>query len=143
MTNFTNDLDFGNEYEKKAINLFEYKSFEIKKGYFKEYDIILNLKNKKEVKIEVKADRKTKYTGNIVIEFDCRGKPSGITTTEADKWVYFVDGTNEVYIIPTKILKRTIEKLNPPKVKGGDDYLSRMYLFNKNVFEKYKTYYNN
>ena len=137
MGKFENDLEFGNTYEKKAINLFEYKSFEIKKGFFKEYDIIFELEEQKELKVEVKADRRTKQTGNMVIEYESRGKPSGITTTEADKWVYFVDGTDDVYIIPTKILKKKIEKLKPPKVKGGDNYTSMMYLFRKDIFIKY------
>ena len=44
-----------------------------------------------EKKIEIKYDRKTKETGNIFIEFQSRNKLSGISTTQADFWTYYID----------------------------------------------------
>ena len=70
-------------------------------------------------KIEVKFDRKTRDTGNVFIEYESRGKPSGIKTTQADYWAYFI-GDDEVYILSLEKLKEKIVNLNPPKVMGGD-----------------------
>lgn len=42
-------------------------------------------------KVEVKYDIMAKYTGNVFIEFESRGKPSGLATTKADFWVIKVD----------------------------------------------------
>tara|TARA_R100001443_G_scaffold35589_8_gene49396 strand:- start:6814 stop:7248 length:435 start_codon:yes stop_codon:yes gene_type:complete len=39
-------------------------------------------------KLEVKTDFKAYKTGNIAIEVECNGKPSGISTTEADWWLF-------------------------------------------------------
>mgnify|MGYP001070419334 CR=1 FL=1 len=57
-------------------------------GEMAETDFHLMLSEKK---IEVKYDRKTKETGNVYIEFESRGKPSGIKTTQADYWTYYID----------------------------------------------------
>ena len=37
--------------------------------------------------LEVKRDSWVAKSGNIAIEYESRGKPSGIATTEADYWV--------------------------------------------------------
>lgn len=39
-------------------------------------------------KIEVKTDFKAHKTGNIAIEIESFGKPSGLQTTEADWWLF-------------------------------------------------------
>ena len=40
-------------------------------------------------KIEVKSERDIwQKTGNIAIEYECYGKPSGISSTEADYWFH-------------------------------------------------------
>jgi len=38
---------------------------------------------------EIKSDGKSKYTGNLAIEFRYRGEPSGLFATKADYWVHF------------------------------------------------------
>lgn len=40
--------------------------------------------------VEVKTDEKAQQTGNVYIEFRCKGRPSGIATTEAEMWVFVV-----------------------------------------------------
>lgn len=42
--------------------------------------------------IEVKADSWIARTKNVAVEFESRGKPSGIATTEADYWCFIFDG---------------------------------------------------
>jgi len=145
MKNFKEDLEFGNKYEKEFLEHIDYDNFEIMKGNFKPYDIIVNHKDK-EFKIEVKSDRLTHRTGNICIEYSCRGKPSGITTTQSGCYGYFeVINDNEMiynlYIIPTKTIKKAIkDKKYHRCINGGDDYASRFYLFNKDIFKKYLMY---
>lgn len=83
-------------------------------------------------KIEVKTERDMwKSTGNIVIEFESRGRPSGIAATEAGYWFHnLAIGDNIVMtlVFPTKTLKNYIVKNNPRMVRGGDDMTSRLYL---------------
>ena len=85
-------------------------------------------------KIEVKTERdKWKETGNICIEFSCRGKPSGIAVTEAKWWVHVLangDDTSCMLMFPTEKLKEIARKYyaNGKIVDGGDDNLSKMVL---------------
>jgi hypothetical protein len=85
-------------------------------------------------KIEVKTEReKWKSTGNIVIEFESRGKPSGIATTEAEYWFHNLALGNDIVmtlVIPTKILRNYIAQTMPRVVSGGDNNTSRLYLLN-------------
>ena len=78
-------------------------------------------------KIEVKFDRMTRKTGNVYIEFESRGKPSGIRTTQADYWVYYIQD-EECFVISTKRLIYKIVKLNPRRVRGGDNNTSVGFL---------------
>ena len=84
--------------------------------------------------IEVKTEReKWKSTGNIVIEFESRGKPSGIATTEADYWFHNLALGEDIVmtlVFPTKILKNYIVQAMPRIVRGGDNNTSRLYLLN-------------
>lgn len=80
-------------------------------------------------KIEVKTDRRTIETGNIYIEYWSRGKPSGISTTQSDYYVYKV-GEEQAIIIATSQLKINIKELVKQgkarmDVKGGDNNTSR------------------
>ena len=85
-------------------------------------------------KIEVKTERdKWKDTGNIVIEFESRGRPSGIATTEAEYWFHNLALGEDIVmtlVFPTKTLRNYIAQRQPRMVRGGDDMTSRMYLIN-------------
>lgn len=79
-------------------------------------------------KIEVKSDRKTVDTGNVYIEYWSRGKPSGISTSQSDFYVYKV-GEEEAIIISTPYLKQKLKQLVADgkaraNVKGGDNNTS-------------------
>jgi hypothetical protein len=86
------------------------------------------LQNKK---IEVKSERDVwQKTGNIAIEYECYGKPSGINTTESDYWFHNLcigDETFATLVFDTKSLKKLDYKRS---VSGGDNMASRMYLLN-------------
>lgn len=80
-------------------------------------------------KVEVKSDRRTIETGNVYIEYWSRGKPSGISTTQSDYYVYKV-GEEQAIIIATSQLKIKIKELVEQgkarmDVKGGDNNTSR------------------
>ena len=80
-------------------------------------------------KVEVKSDRRTGETGNIYIEYWSRGKPSGISTSQSDYYVYKVAEDTAV-IISTNQLKKKLKQLVEEgkarmDVKGGDNNTSR------------------
>ena len=86
-------------------------------------------------KIEVKSERDLwQKTGNIAIEYECYGKPSGINATESDYWFHNLcigEDTFATIVFDTKSLKRIIDNLDYKRsVLGGDNNASRMYLLN-------------
>ena len=86
-------------------------------------------------KIEVKSERGMwMRTGNIAIEYECYGKPSGIAATESDYWFHNLCIEDEVFatlVFDTNSLKRIINNLDYKKsVSGGDNNAARMYLLN-------------
>tara|TARA_X000001388_G_scaffold36789_1_gene26040 strand:+ start:843 stop:1265 length:423 start_codon:yes stop_codon:yes gene_type:complete len=86
-------------------------------------------------KIEVKSERDVwQKTGNIAIEYQSYGKPSGIQTTEADYWFHNLCIGKEVFctlVFDINSLRKIIENLDYKKsVSGGDHNASRMYLLN-------------
>ena len=86
-------------------------------------------------KIEVKSERDMwMRTGNIAIEYESYGKPSGIAATESDYWFHNLCIGDEVFatlVFDTNSLKRIIDNLDYKKsVSGGDNNASRMYLLN-------------
>ena len=86
-------------------------------------------------KIEVKSERDIwQKTGNIAIEYECYGKPSGISSTEADYWFHNLCIGNDVFctlVFNVKNLKKILNNLDYKKtVSGGDNNASKMYLLN-------------
>lgn len=138
---FNSDLAFGNIYEKKLVEIIPNDSYIIKEGYFPDYDIEIT-NGEIKTTYEVKADRYTYKTNNVAIEFECNNSPSGISTTTADYYAYFVIkpyNLFELYIIPTDIIKNKIEIQEYKKILfGGDNKRSRMYIMDLNNFIQYK-----
>ena len=86
-------------------------------------------------KIEVKSERDIwQKTGNIAIEYESYGKPSGINATESDYWFHNLCIGDDVFatvVFKTKNLKRIINNLDYKRsVAGGDHNASKMYLLN-------------
>ena len=110
------------------------KKFDIdlKYGKVREQMIVDMLQDKK---IEVKSERDIWQTsGNIAVEYESYGKPSGINSTESDYWFHNLcigDETFATIVFETKNLKKIIDNLDYKRsVKGGDNNASRMYLLN-------------
>ena len=110
------------------------KKFDIdlKYGKVREQMIVDMLQDKK---IEVKSERDIWQTsGNIAVEYESYGKPSGINSTESDYWFHNLcigDETFATIVFETKNRKKIINNLDYKRsVKGGDNNASRMYLLN-------------
>ena len=84
--------------------------------------------------VEVKKDYKTHQTGNIAVEFQSRGKPAGIATTEAKWWAFVLvnkdfDNTMITLFKTDELMKACRKYVNTNRdVYGGDDDTSRMIL---------------
>tara|TARA_R100001510_G_scaffold51545_1_gene51446 strand:- start:496 stop:933 length:438 start_codon:yes stop_codon:yes gene_type:complete len=101
-------------------------------GEIREEKIAAMLTDKK---VEVKSERDIwQNTGNICIEYECWGKPSGIRATESDYWFHNLCIGDDEYctlVFKTDTLKKIVDKLDTFKtVSGGDSNASRMYLVN-------------
>jgi len=96
-------------------------------------------------KIEVKSERGMwLQTGNIAIEYESYGKPSGINATDSDYWFHNLCVGDDVFatlVFETKMLKKIINaSINENQVRsvsGGDHNASKMYLINiQNIFSQ-------
>jgi len=89
----------------------------------------------------VKEDFIGERTGNVGLEYSCRGKSSGIETSEADFYIYKLHTRNHgiQYVQhKTSELKNKIKNVEYfTTVNGGDpDSNSLNYLFKYNIFVK-------
>ena len=110
----------------KHTNRFD---LDLKFGQSKENELQVAI----EGKIECKADRLTVKTGNLFLEIESRGKPSGIMVTTSHYYaICFVveDRKKDVWVlIPTKILKKIMKKF--PIKAGGDRWTSKGHIIPK------------
>ena len=140
MSNFTYDLTRGRQEEEKLCVVLTENGFtNITLNKSEEYEILKSWDvqfTKKGVTYtgELKADYKSEQTGRVAIEYECNGKPSGITTTTSDWWFYKL-GDSFYAITPTKI-KEFIRNNTCwlPTVKGGDNQNAKLYLIHKDLF---------
>jgi hypothetical protein len=105
---------------------------DLKYGTVREDKLAEMLQDKK---IEVKSERGMwMKTGNIAIEYESWGKPSGIRATESDYWFHnLCVGDNEycTLVFKTEVLRTIVDKLDKFKtVSGGDNNASKMFLIN-------------
>lgn len=136
MSNFYEALAMGKELENKILAGIK-KSFPqafIVEGNQSDYDIFIKELN---VGVEVKLDKRSQYSGNIVVEYFFR-KPSAFMVTKANAWV--IDIGDEVICIPVANILRCIliEQIEPTNIVGkGDDCAKWVFLIPKNIFIKY------
>lgn len=78
---------------------------------FSDWDLNCTIKDKSE-KIEIKEDQMVSKTGNLFIEIESRGKPSGILTSKADFYIFvaILKDTVDLFKIPLKELKNMLSK---------------------------------
>lgn len=133
---FKEQLKQGQFYELQALEYFDYTSYIQSQGNVKGYDLILD----GTIKLEVKSEILAGITGNMAIENEYKGSPSGVNCTECDYWVHFVikkDGSHDCYKLPIDKLKELVK--NCRQVVGGDGYNSKMYLLPVSKCKEYKS----
>jgi len=89
--------------------------------------------------IEVKSDQKAHITGNVFIEYESRGKRSGIATSEAEYYCIVI--LNRFIILPKDELKSICRKYigTNRDVLGGDNNTSKGILLPiKDLISGYK-----
>ena len=134
---FEQDLVVGIEQEERILKQIQSKypkAYKIE-GYCKEWDLFIPEKN---FGIEVKSDKKSQETGNIVIEWEFNGKPSALQTTKAEYWIIF-DGEDDVWIKPNRIEDCLIQnRLRYAEFTGrGDRHSKKAFLIKKEVLYPY------
>ena len=110
------------------------KKFDIDLAYGQLHeDRIADMLQNKKIEVKTERDQWAK-TGNICIEFQSYGKPSGIKATEADFWFHNLALGNDVFctlVFSVDNLKKIVEQLDHHRVvSGGDHNASRMFLVN-------------
>lgn len=144
--NFKKDLLLGNEGEDVLRDFLNSKGCKpISKNDDRRYDLKM-LKKGFETTYEIKTDFKCAPlfdTGNIFIEFECRGKESGIMVTEADWFVTYFKYLNEIWFIKSKKLIQLINDNNFPTFSDAGDLNSNTkgYLINRKKFKEYFNVY--
>ena len=136
MSSFYESLKSGKEIEELVLSPIKkkYPTAYIIDGYCKYYDIFIPEKN---IGVEVKRDEKSKYTGNLVVEIEFNGKPSALSTTRADFWVFY-DGECCIWIEPSK-LRAVVRNIGEIRtfVGKGDTKPKKAYLMPKDTIKEY------
>ena len=105
VTKFNKDLSYGKKHEKLVM-----KSME---------------------NFELKTDRMAHKTGNVYVEFQSRGKDSGIRTSKSDTWIFKIVSKGDRHLFSIHIPLTRLKKLVSTDyrvVPGGDKLTSRGYL---------------
>jgi hypothetical protein len=139
--NFKTDLNTARITEEEVALLLA-STYNLKVLSFEDtnkYDILMTLGDgEPEYKFEVKEDFFCKKSGNVGVEFECRGKPSGIQTTESQFYVYKIHTKEGIVFVmhATGIIKKMIESKKYFAILSGGDTNSNtmLYLFKLDVF---------
>ena len=137
MNTFRRDLKRGEQVELALLSMIRKKypkAYKVK-GYFKDYDIYVPELKKS---IEVKSDEKSKYTGNIVVEVSFNGKPSALSTSKADYWVWWDGECFSWFTID--LIKKCLKDTKTPVrtfIGKGDSKSKNAYLVKKHLLYKY------
>ena len=80
---------------------------------------------------ELKTDRMAHKTGNVYVEFQSRGRDSGIRTSKSDTWIFKIVSNGDRHLfsihIPLSRLKKLVSK-DYRILPGGDNLTSKGYL---------------
>lgn len=136
MANFKDSLEYGIGVEHQVLEVLRTKYPSASHVHkYKGYDIWIPEKHKS---IEVKCDTMSNDTGNIVIEIEMFGKPSGLMATTSDYWVIY-DGTEMICIKPMKIIECifNLKLVYREFVGNGDTQSKKAFLVPRNILYTY------
>lgn len=77
-------------------------------------------------RVEVKRDLLAPRTGNVAVETEYDGRPSGIMLTDATWWAVVV--ANDVHIVRTADLRQLVFAPGRPTVPAGHEHKARVAL---------------
>jgi hypothetical protein len=120
--NFQSLLNMGIEYEEKVLKTLKrkYPLATRIEGQFVDYDIWVPELHKS---VEVKYDKKSEQTNNIIIEYERNNKPGDILTTRASYWCIHT-ASGFLWIKPIKIIECILrEDCKDIKVNNAKCYL--------------------
>lgn len=131
---FFNDLKRGEDGEDFIIKKLQelYGGVAVKSGGAKGWDFSLSNRGWL-ITCEVKTDLMAVKTKNCFFETECNKKPSGLTSTTADRWAYLLP-ENCIYIFePQKMLEWL--KVNGRPIGGGDGGRAKGFLAKVSVVD--------
>ena len=138
---FKEDLEDGQEGEKIIVMYLVcqgMKFLHLNNDY--KYDIMMySEKYDKEVSFEVKTDLFSKDTGNLAIEIRYKGKPSGISKTDSEWFVYWYRDLpfNNLWMIKVDDLKSLIKKFKFDVINGGDNNQSQLVIIPRKKYKRF------
>mgnify|MGYP001596660311 FL=1 len=133
---FHRDLKGGKVIEAKHLAIIQktYPDAHIIDGYCKEWDIYIP---SAKFGIEVKSDKMSQKTGNIVVEVKFNGKASALSTTKSRYWI-FDTGVKSIMVKVTQ-LRKLIERSHDRKrtfTALGDTHPKDAYLIKQQYIEE-------
>ena len=137
MKRFWRDLKLGKDIEKKISMLYEKEGYtQLQRSDDSRFDLVLQ-KDTQIKSFEIKTDlycSKEKDSGNIFVEYEYKGRPSGINVSEADWWVFYFLNLEELWFIQTDKLKSLIDEYTflTTYQSGDDGSNTRGYLIPRN-----------
>lgn len=154
--NFNKDITVGEKGEAVMVKHMESKGLKfVDDNKDNKYDLKMLLPTKKEITFEVKTDVwcvpgrylempfgrmwvEGKDAGNLFIEFECRGKDSGIKVTQADAFLYYFPYYKQMWYIKTKDLISLIQNNNFRETtqSGDTDSNTKGYLIPREQFKQ-------
>ena len=139
MSTFNRDLGRGKKIEEKHLAIIQktYPDAYMIDGYCKEWDIYIP---SEKFGIEVKSDKMSQQTGNIVVEIKFNGKPSALSTTKAKYWI-FDTGVDTIYVGVDdlkELVNKSKDRLRTFTAKG-DMHPKDAYLIKQKYIETIKT----
>jgi len=126
----------GSMIKTKANKKFD---IDLKYGQVREEQVSHIFANKK---IEIKTERDWWYkTGNIALEYECNGKPSGINATKSDYWIQILAKGKDnhcMLVFEVSKLKKIVKKYKKDFTRMvGDRNASKCVILPiKKLFEK-------
>lgn len=144
---FRKDIEDGEQGEAEILHLLSERFGGILIGDNKtnSHDLIVEFEDspfgKGQRSFEIKTDvlvTKERDTGNLFIEYASRGKKSGVLTSKAEWFGYYLRNLGEVWFIRTAELIEVLKREKPPKVEGGDaGSFTKGRLLKKSEYRKY------
>jgi hypothetical protein len=120
--NFQSLLNMGIQYEEKVLKTLKRKYPLATRivGQFVDYDIWIPELHKS---VEVKYDKKSEQTNNVIIEYERNNKPGDILTTKASYWCIHT-AAGFLWVEPMKIIECILrENCKDIKVNNARCYL--------------------